>query len=1049
MIRVKDFPANLLKEEKNIFYSFFSFPDFFCVDWFSHHQPSKLMHVISELQHRKWIMSCQDKQGFYSWSDIFPRQSIMQVIRPDELSAFYRNAAKILLDHNPNDEKIILTVAHLYILSGVGEQDIEFILRAASIEEQRYNVSSAIQLYDSILEFTGEFIGNKKNVILKDTLHSFIKAIERRVSLSLFHPSLKKIDQFLLIALESARHLNDLKSQALIEILKGQHHWMYFQYEQAVYHFNRGWDIIQQLDDEELYKQGLKVQGLVLALQGQLRKALTIYEQSLGELEYVDNNDFFLLAALNMALCYSEVGMPQRGLGITEKVRNYCQKTNNLPLMSFALVTAGMILLEIGQRQRSKTFLEKALDLAKKENIPMVEVLAGISLSDVECQTGNFKLAGEHFKVIWKIRKSSWYHILNYFPIFETPFILYEKGVSPIELKPFFDFLQQIKKTDLNPLMYGIIQRLHLGLPDNNVSPADKIKILTKLEKTIMRMGATFELAKIRIELARLFSQTTDNRKAGQYAKKAWSFFQPIAPESFPQDVKRLIQKNKEERNIQLFNSIVEMGEALNRKTGLEQLLTDVITSISRLMGSERAALFIRKKDSSSLKMVASRNLLMEELENDISRNIWAAVNKVADANDWKIVQCEISGDDLSGHRRAIIAPLGLDEKIFGVLYQDSLFFSFDVHQDNLKLLSTFTTQIAVSIDRAQAYDEIAKLNKRLIQENLYYREEIKEMRPFGEIIGASESVRALKQMISKVAPTHSTVLIHGETGVGKELVARAIHDSSPRKEGPFIKVNCAALPETLIDSELFGHEKGSFTGATKTKEGRFELANQGTIFLDEISELPLATQSRLLRILQEKEFQRVGGTKTLRSDFRLIAATNKDLNREVAEGKFRADLFFRLNVFPIFVPPLRERIEDIPQLAMHFLNLYCSVSNRQYSGIPETEMQKLQSYEWPGNIRELSNMIERSVILGEPTIRFPQLEEGNLKTARRTRDMKLTHVERDHILEALKSTGGKLSGTDGAAKLLGLNRTTLIYRMKKLGIENRRHPFVVDETAL
>jgi formate hydrogenlyase transcriptional activator len=367
---------------------------------------------------------------------------------------------------------------------------------------------------------------------------------------------------------------------------------------------------------------------------------------------------------------------------------------------------------------------------------------------------------------------------------------------------------------------------------------------------------------------------------------------------------------------------------------------------------------------------------------------------------------------------------------------------------DKIKLLSAFASQIAVSIDRAQAYDKIAQLNRRLTQENLYYLEEMEELQPFGEIIGVSNLMRALQKLTQKVAPTQSTVLIHGETGVGKELIARAIHRKSPRKDGPFIRVNCAALPDSLIDSELFGHEKGSFTGATKMKEGRFELAHRGTIFLDEVSELPLSTQSRLLRILQEKEFQRVGGTKTLRSDFRLITATNKDLSLEVAAGKFREDLFFRLNVFPIFVPPLRERIEDIPHLALHFLKLYCSQSKKEYAGISEVEMKKLQSYAWPGNIRELSNMIERSVILGESTIRFPDLEDRKVKTSTGNQAIKLKDIEREHILEALKKTQGKIGGADGAADLLGLNRTTLIYRMKKLGITNTRHPSVLNETA-
>lgn len=298
------------------------------------------------------------------------------------------------------------------------------------------------------------------------------------------------------------------------------------------------------------------------------------------------------------------------------------------------------------------------------------------------------------------------------------------------------------------------------------------------------------------------------------------------------------------------------------------------------------------------------------------------------------------------------------------------------------------------------------------------------------------------------VAPTNSAVLIYGETGVGKELVARAIHRECSRKEGPFIRVNCAALSDSLIDSELFGHERGAFTGAIKTKAGRFELANQGTIFLDEISELPLPTQSKLLRVIQEKEFQRVGGTKILHSDFRLITATNKDLQQEVSANRFREDLFYRLNVFPIFVPPLRERKEDIPNLAMHFLNLFCSQNKKQIMGIPESEMVKLQNYSWPGNIRELSNMIERAVISGSP-IRFPELEDAKPIVPDQAKVRKLDNivknVERQSILDALEKTRGKVSGKDGAAALLGMNRSALIHRMRKLGIQIVRNPKNTD----
>ncbi len=1048
MSQADTFPGSLSSEERKVLCNFVSFPDAFCVDWFSDFPPSRLLSVVRSLEKESWILEKKGEPGCYAWSADFPRQAVTSALLPEEWSKCCRNAVEILLKNIPLDEAGILSVARQCILAGVREEDLDYLFRAAILEERKHKVSSAIQLYDAILAFMERFVGQEDQALSDGAWVTFIRTVERRASLSLFHPSLKMLNRLLLAALGTARRLRDPKSQASLELMIGQNHWMYFQYDQAVHHFNRGWEIIQQIEDEELHKRGLKVQGLVYAIQGQFCKAIEVYEESLGELESADNNDFFLLAALNLALCYSEVGMPQRGLGITEAIQNQCRKTANFPLLSFTLVTAGMILLEIGQRNKSKAFLEQALELARRENLPMVEVLAGISLSDVECQNGNFKRAGEHFNVIWRLKKSSWYHILNFFPIFETPFILYRKGVSPIELKPFFDFLQQIRKSDLNPLMYAIIRRLQLGLPENRMTAAEKIESLNELEKTLRRMGATFELSKIRIELARLYEQTGNPGKAESYAKMAWDFFKPIAADSFPPDVKHLVPRDEQEKDLRLFNLVVEMGEALTNQENLERLLTNIITSISRLLGSERAALFIKDRRTSELRLAASRNLLPEDLQDDSFREAMAVIQEAAGAAGGKITQCEICGSGQSDHRRVIVAPLRLGKHNIGVLYQDSRFFSFDISADTIKLLSSFASQIAVSIDRAQAYDEIAQLNRKLIQENLYYLEEIEEIRPFREIIGVSKAIRDVQNLIRKVAPTPSAVLIHGETGVGKELVARAIHRASTRKDGPFIRVNCAALPETLIDSELFGYEKGAFTGAVKTKEGRFELANQGTIFLDEVSELPLSTQSRLLRILQEKEFQRVGGTKTLQSDFRLITATNKDLNRGVADGRFRADLYFRLNVFPIVVPPLRERTEDIPHLALHFLNLYVGQSHKEYSGIPESEMSKLRSYSWPGNIRELSNMIERAVILGGPTIRFPDPEGRKSRTSVGGGEAKLRDVERVHILEALESTRGKIGGTDGAAARLGLNRTTLLYRMKKLGIKVARHQTVMDAAA-
>jgi transcriptional regulator with GAF, ATPase, and Fis domain len=1048
MSKIENVVTGMSVDERHVLYDFAAFPDFFSVDWLSFYPPSRLMSVIQLLMKEEWITPKPGDQGCYAWSSDFPRHELTDLIPPDDLSKRYRKAIAILLENALLDDGMILTIARQCLLVGLREEDLDFILKAANLEEQSHKISSAIHLYDAILEFVETFMVAENQVVSDSMWFIFIKAIERRASLSLFYPDLKKINRYLRAALGAAQRLHDLKAEASLELLIGQNDWMYFQYEQAVQHFSRGWDIIKEIEDEELYKRGLKVQGLTYIIKGQFFKAIEAYEQSLGKLESTDKSDFHQLIALNMALCYTQVGMPQRGLGITETIQYHCRKNANLPLLSYALVTAGIILLEIKQWKNSRSYFEKALEFARNENIPMVEVLAGIGLAGIECQEGNFGQAAEHYKALWKIKKSSWYHILNFYPLLDTGYILHSKGVSPIDLRPVFDFLYHLKKEEVNPLIYGMIQRLQLGLIENKTPMAEKISLLAGLEKTVEQMGATFELAKIRIELARLFLQMSEWQKAESCARKAYEFFSPIARDCYPPDLQHLVPQDRLQKDDRLFDLIVEMGEALTNQENIEILLTSITTSISRLMGSERVALFIKSEGTSDLKMVASRNLLKEEIEGPLFEGILQNIRSAADSENGKIVQYETSGAGSADFRRVIIVPLKLGMRIIGVLYQDSRFFTFDVGPDQIKLLSAIASQIAVSIDRAQAYDEIAQLNKRLIQENLYYLEEMEELQPFGDIIGTSNAILNVHRLIQKVAPTQSTVLIHGETGVGKELVARAIHRESPRKDGPFIRVNCAALPDTLIDSELFGYEKGAFTGATKTKEGRFELAHGGTIFLDEVSELPHSSQSRLLRILQEKEFQRVGGTKTLRSDFRLITATNKDLNQAVVEGKFRADLLFRLNVFPIFVPPLRERTEDIPHLAIHFLKLYNSHLKKDYSGIPESEMKKLQSYTWPGNIRELSNMIERAVIMGGPKIRFPELEGVRIRESFIDDSGKLKDLERTRILEALKKTGGKVGGKDGAATLLGLNRTTLIHRMKKLGIRVKQNKTVLDSVA-
>ena len=345
-----------------------------------------------------------------------------------------------------------------------------------------------------------------------------------------------------------------------------------------------------------------------------------------------------------------------------------------------------------------------------------------------------------------------------------------------------------------------------------------------------------------------------------------------------------------------------------------------------------------------------------------------------------------------------------------------------------------------MGLSNIHIFNEVKELKDRYESEAVFYRQELRGNDDLYEsIVGESEETRRVIEQIRQVACLNSTVLILGETGVGKGLVAKSIHNQSNRKNGPFISINLSVLPGDLVASELFGHEKGAFTGANERRRGRFELANGGTIFLDEIGDLPGDIQIKLLKVLEEGCFERLGGRKKIHSDFRVLAATNKNLIREVERGRFRQDLFFRLNVFPIRIAPLRERKEDIPPLVHYFVDKYGKKMKNEIKRIPKREMQKLLDYRWPGNVRELMHAIERAIILSKNG-RFRFIESEETPESQSTENAKdlvpLADVEREHIIKVLNATGWKVNGKDGAAVVLGLKPSTLFFRMKKHGIE-------------
>jgi formate hydrogenlyase transcriptional activator len=476
----------------------------------------------------------------------------------------------------------------------------------------------------------------------------------------------------------------------------------------------------------------------------------------------------------------------------------------------------------------------------------------------------------------------------------------------------------------------------------------------------------------------------------------------------------------------------------------LRELLGSISVSMRRVMQCDAVAVYLPDSDDNRLRLYAldfpeGKGFLHEEILVSIQDTGPGRVFRTGEPLVGPLGPHAASHEHCNavideGFKFACLLPLISRNHVLGVLglgrLQDNTF-----TQDDVDFLMQVAGQAAIAMDNAFAYGQIAELKDKLAQEKLYLENEIRSELNFDEIVGESGALRQALQQVETVAPTDSTVLILGETGTGKELVARAIHSHSRRSNRAFVRLNCAAIPTGLLESELFGHERGAFTGAIAQKIGRLELADQGTLFLDEVGDIPLELQPKLLRALQEREFERLGSSKTKKVDVRLVAATNRDLSKMVAEQQFRSDLYYRLNVFPIRIPPLRERSEDIPLLVRHFTQKYARRMEKRIETIPATAMNRLRGWHWPGNVRELENFIERAVILTRSSALNVPVSELSEGPSGMNGPVVSASSEREHIERVLRDTDGRVGGPKGAAARLGLKRTTLISRMKKLGI--------------
>ena len=510
--------------------------------------------------------------------------------------------------------------------------------------------------------------------------------------------------------------------------------------------------------------------------------------------------------------------------------------------------------------------------------------------------------------------------------------------------------------------------------------------------------------------------------------------------------------------------TVLEINNAIIHNLTQEALFASVYEALRGVVAFDRAAFLLYQPELKTLKLVS----MDSDRESEFFRVGKEYQLHESQISAWVLEHQEVvTRGDLEqprtiGEHRLVqegiqsycVVPLVAMGKSIGTftLWSES---RDRYNQADAELLREVANQIAIAIANMQSYEEIKALKGRLEKEIVYLQEEIRTVHNFEEIVGSSPALLKLLRKVDQVAPTDSSVLIYGETGTGKELIARAIHDRSNRKDRPLVKVNCSAISAGLVESELFGHVKGAFTGAFERRIGRFELADGGTIFLDEVGELPLDTQVKLLRVLQEREFEPVGSNKSIRVDVRIICATNRNLQESIKDGTFRSDLYYRLNVFPLEVPPLRERRADIPQLAMFFLSRYARNLGKRIEGISASAKERLINYSWPGNIRELQNVIERALILCNGPILELESDLSNVSAAfvmpvtetahtvlqaDQAQLKTLQEVEREHIMAVLQQTHGVIEGASGAARTLGLHPNTLRHRMEKLGIKRSTH---------
>ncbi|MFC1823468.1 sigma 54-interacting transcriptional regulator [Thermodesulfobacteriota bacterium] len=1034
----KGINSTLLKEHHRFLARAALFEGEFSVDWIPELEEMKASQIISALEegiNKGWLV--QRSPGIYHFTDVETRQRLQESLASDERERFHRHIFEVALRETPDEQDMTKKVAVQLLHIQNDMEGCRWLLRAGKLYRKKFQIEEAIRCFTKVIQDLKGIDEEEANSIFIEAAIEYSKVSEATMDLKTVISTLKE-------ASNRAKNSDKKGEQALLEMHLAKNEWISSHYNVALAHYDRGCSIANDLDDSRLQRPLSIFHTFFPYWYGRFRDAVSNYERIVPDVEKFPHGRFPLLAGSIIGLSYGFIGQVTQGLGMLDSIYKHSKKIGDIPIIVDAAIAIGRTLFNIRRTSEALNYLEEALKEARPEKDSFHYILVLQFLAYAYFLKGDYEESENYLTKFIKIRREKQFEF-SFLPYLHDICWAIEQGNYPhmSNLSLENEIAQALKSR--NVLMEGVAYKYMALIQQRDGEDPKKVeKSFNRSLELLEESGHQMEIAWASLELGRFFLKLGNGEKAKKAIRNGAKILSSIDKSLIFDDLRHLIKDQRTDQN--LLEEILQMGQEVVTIRENRELVQHILSTANRITGAERAAIFLLDKDTHSpeLKLRAARNLTADEIAHPRFKASMKLIQKVAKKSEGRILEMVtvkennlLSGDVI---RSCICLPMIIRDKVVGVLYHDNRLLRSVFKESDLRILSYFAAQAAIAMDNANVYEEIQELNRYLKEEKQYFEEQHQLCQHFEDFIGKSPGIMNVLKLVDQVAGSDTTVLILGETGVGKEVVARAIHQHSPRRNKPFIGINCSTFPESLISSELFGHEKGAFTGANERRIGRFELANGGTLFLDEIGDIPMQAQVRLLRVLQSKEFERVGGRETLRSDFRLLAATNQNLEKQVKAGHFRSDLYYRLNVFPIHVPPLRERKEDIPLLAHYFLKRHSAKMGKPIETIPKQEMDKLLAYNWPGNVRELENVIERGTILSSgSTFRVPELGNNRIEYSSEADYVSLEELERNHILNTLHKTKGKIKGLGGAAEILRIHPNTLYARMKKLGIQSNR----------